>query len=95
MLDRMSGGELIGFFAVVGSLAVIATTILGSLWAIVRRGECHTRRVELETNLKQDMINRGMPVDEIERVLAAGPTKSPGSACRGSSHRRAERKSCV
>ena len=92
MLDRMSGGELIGFFAVVGSLVVVAATILGSLWAIVRRGECHTRRVELETGLKQDMLNRGMSVDEIERVLAAGAPKSQHSAC---ASRRAERQRCV
>lgn len=32
------------------------------------------RKVELDAELKRDMIARGMSADEIERVLAAGST---------------------
>jgi hypothetical protein len=41
------------------------------------------RKVELDAELKRDMIARGMSADEIERVLAAGspsPPKSPASS---------------
>jgi len=35
------------------------------------------RKVELDAELKRDMIARGMSADEIERVLAAGSTSPP------------------
>ena len=77
ILSQMSGGQLIGFFAVVGETIVAVSGTLGFLWLSVRLAEFRTRRVELEFGLKQDMINRGMSVDEIERVIAAGQTKAP------------------
>jgi hypothetical protein len=33
----------------------------------------HTKKVRSENALKRAMIERGMSVDEIERVMAAGP----------------------
>jgi hypothetical protein len=75
----MNGGQLIGFFAVIGALILFLSVTLGSLWMIVRLGEFRVRRAELDAALKRDMIARGMSVEEIERVLAAGPTK--GASC--------------
>jgi hypothetical protein len=75
ILSQMSGGQLIGFFAVVGGMIIAVSATLGSLWMIVRLAEFRARRFELEVGLKRDMITRGMSVDEIERVIAAGRTK--------------------
>ena len=87
LLTRMNGGELIGFFAVVGGMFIAASAIIGGIWSSVRLAEFRARQLELETALKQDMLNRGMSADDIERVVAAGQSKS--SSCKGS--RAAER----
>jgi len=76
----MNGGELIGFFAVVGGMFIAASAIIGGLWSSVRLAEFRARQVELETALKQDMLNRGMSADEIERVIAAGQPKTSSCA---------------
>ncbi len=93
LLYRMSGGELIGFFSVVGGMTIALCAIIGGLWATVRNAEFQTRQVELQTALKQDMLNRGMSAEEIERVIAAGQPKDLGAADE-SGCRRADRKSC-
>ncbi|MBN1489812.1 MAG: hypothetical protein JXA69_07835 [Phycisphaerae bacterium] len=45
-------------------IVIAVTAILAGTWWKVRQHE-------LETALKQDMLNRGMSVDEIERVMRA------------------------
>ncbi len=84
LLYRLDGGELVGLFSALAGLAVTALAVLAFCWALVRRAEYRARQVEVQAALKQDMLNRGMSVEDIERVLAAGYTKPP----RG---RRAER----
>jgi hypothetical protein len=79
VFSQMNGGQLIGFFAVVGSMLLAVVSIVGGVWVSVRSAEFRARRHELDVGLKRDMINRGMSVDEIERVLAAGRAKD--SAC--------------
>ncbi|QJW93462.1 hypothetical protein [Frigoriglobus tundricola] len=79
LLTRMNGGELIGFFAVVGGIFLSASAIIGGIWSTVRVAEFRARQVELETALKQDMLNRGMSADEIERVIAAAGHPKPSS----------------
>ena len=32
---------------------------------------CKTRRAQLEAELKRDMLQKGLPADEIERILKA------------------------
>jgi hypothetical protein len=76
----MNGGQLIGLIAVTGAMIIAAGAVIGGLWASVRTAEFRTRRLELEVGLKQDMLNRGMPVEEIERVLAAGQASSPADS---------------
>ena len=94
MLSRMNGGELIGFFAVVGALVIAVSAIVGSLWASVRLAEFRTRRAELEAGLKQDMLSRGMSVDEIERVIAAGQTKASSCSTGSTGHQPAAHEKC-
>ena len=53
----------------VGTMAVSVIPSLATQWR-------KTRVAEAEAGLKAQMIERGMSVDEIERVLAAG--KRPG-----------------
>jgi hypothetical protein len=76
----MTGAQLIGFTGVVGGLIVAVTAVVMSLWTGVRLAEFRARRVELEIGLKRDMVGRGMSVEEIERVIAAGPPKAPPSS---------------
>jgi hypothetical protein len=50
--------------AVAGAFAVPITAILGKFWSQVQRHKS-------DNVLKRQMIDRGMTVEEIERVLAA------------------------
>lgn len=74
------GGErlaLLVFFVVTG-VTLIATTLI-TQWR-------KHRQAEMDAALKQEMLQRGMSAEEIERVLAAGRPKksenSNASACR-------------
>jgi hypothetical protein len=71
LLTRLSGGQLLGLFAITAGVLLMATTTIAGLWARVRRAEFRAREVEAEAALKQDMINRGMSADDIERILTA------------------------
>jgi hypothetical protein len=64
LLSRLASHEVVGivFFA----LAFLAGMIV---W-LTLQWRLH-RRTELEAALKQDMLNRGMSAEEIERVLRA------------------------
>jgi hypothetical protein len=64
-----NAGEFIGLVAVGGTVAVFLTWIVGHHWRRVRL-------TEAELAVKQDMIQRGMSVSEIERVLRAGEKRS-------------------
>jgi hypothetical protein len=75
LLWRLDGGELVGLFSAVGGLTVTAIAVLAFCWAIARRAEYRARQVEIESALKQDMLNRGMSAEDIVRVLNAGHTK--------------------
>ncbi|HWA99013.1 MAG TPA: hypothetical protein VG713_11000 [Pirellulales bacterium] len=70
-LSRQSAGELVPIITIVGGLLVGAFTIVAYAWASVHSATLAHRRAELDAALKQDMLNRGMSADEIERVLKA------------------------
>jgi hypothetical protein len=60
---------LIPIVALVGAAVVFTVWIIAHYWA-------RMRQVDAETTLKQDLINRGMTISDIERVLwasSAGP----------------------
>lgn len=52
--------------SVAGAFAVPLAAIIGGAWYKMNK-------VRSENSLKRAMIERGMSVDEIERVIAAGP----------------------
>ena len=59
---------LIAVFAII---LISAMAIVCFFWALVRRADFRARQAACEASLKQDMLNRGMSADEIERVLKA------------------------
>lgn len=63
-LQKISGSQLVGltFWVVIGLVWI--TWIIAENW---RRA----RKTELETMLKQEMLQRGMSADEIVKVLKA------------------------
>jgi hypothetical protein len=77
LLSQMTGGQLIAVIAISGAMLVAAISVLSGAWVSVRQTECRTRRFELETALKKDMLDRGMSLDEIERMFAAGTAAKP------------------
>jgi hypothetical protein len=64
----MSSEDLavVSFFTIVG-----LTTIISLIVAFWYKLRC----MEMETALKQDMLNRGMCAEEIERVMRASASK--------------------
>jgi hypothetical protein len=78
-LAQQSTGHVIALLAVGGGLLIPLTALIAGCWARIRVAEARARQAEAEAGLKQDMINRGMSVDEIERVLAAGQGKAKRS----------------
>ena len=52
--------------AICGAFAIPLAAIIGSVWYKMNK-------VRYEIELKRSMVERGMSVDEIERVMAAGP----------------------
>ncbi len=56
-----------------GAFSVPIVAILGGIWYKIRA-------TVSENDLKRTMVERGMSVEEIERVLAARPSDAKGSA---------------
>jgi hypothetical protein len=73
ILSRMEGGELIALVAVGGSCLVGLTAVILALWGRVRIRE-------METVLKQQMLERGLSPAEIEQVVRARPASAHRSA---------------
>jgi hypothetical protein len=65
LLTKFNAGELIGLVAVVGGLLCAICGIIASSWLKARKSDNITR-------LKQDLVDRGMSADEIERIVSAG-----------------------
>ena len=62
------GGEVLGPMAVLLILGITVVSVVGiNQW---RR----LRQAEMETALKQQMLERGMSADEIAQVLSASPS---------------------
>jgi hypothetical protein len=82
LLNKLSSSELVSV-ALFGLIAfcVVTGCFVGAIGIIA--GETRTVRVaRIETALKQDMLQRGMSAEEIERVLAAGAPKPAPSGNR-------------
>src|SRR5262245_57785318 len=68
-LSRFDSGELIGLIALAGGMTVgLILGIMGILLGFYTQ-RLKYRRAEILAALKQDMLNRGMPANEICMVL--------------------------
>ena len=74
-LSRFNAGETIALVSVAGGLLCGITAIVAGTWQKVRR-------TEIIAALKQDMLNRGMSVEDIRTVLEAGSKGSRKASCR-------------
>jgi hypothetical protein len=63
-------GLLIPCLAIAGGVLIAVVAILSSAWR-------KHRQAEIESALKQDMLNRGMSADEIVRVVRACAGEEP------------------
>jgi hypothetical protein len=79
LLSKFNAGELIGLVAVAGGLLI---PILCGVTAIITDYFYKVRQLAL----KQDMLNRGLPAEEICAVLEAG-MKGSRKGCRSHSSR--------
>jgi hypothetical protein len=61
---------LIPLLSIVGAALVCLVWIVAHYWA-------SARRLEVDANLKRDMLNRGLGAADIERVLLASSSSSP------------------
>jgi hypothetical protein len=59
---------LIVLFVAVGGVLFFLALVIGNYWRDIRLAE-------LEANLKQDMLDRGMTADEIKTIIEAKPPK--------------------
>lgn len=80
IIENMSPTEFKGLVAIAGGLAVGAIAIVAGVWSKIRHAEIHARQQELETELKHEMVARGMSADEIDRVLKTSAAKPPKDA---------------
>jgi hypothetical protein len=62
-------GYLIPIIGLLGGTVVAVVAIIATHWR-------HVRQAEADTALKQDLLQRGMSVEEIERVVRASSTAS-------------------
>jgi hypothetical protein len=58
-------------------LITCTTGVFTSMFKQIRKYGCHRRDVDL----KRDLVERGLSVDEIERIVAAKGKASRDSAC--------------
>ena len=80
-LARQNAGQVTGLAAVTGGILIAIIAIVSGVWSRARRAESRARQVEAELALKQEMIERGMSADDIERVLKAGQASAAPSRC--------------
>lgn len=77
---KLSGAQVIGFFAMFGVFLWGALLIAQRFYAQAQM----TRRAELDAAVKQEMLARGMSADEIRMVCDAGTESSRRSKRRHS-----------
>lgn len=70
LLDGISGGDRSQVLVLLGALVALVVAIGIVHWSRVRRAE-------IEADLKRDLLDRGMSIDEIERVMRLGNSSQP------------------
>src|SRR5581483_7328656 len=64
---------VIGLVAVIGGCLAVVAIVVAGIW-------CSVRHADIAANLKRDMLQRGLTVDENERLMRApAETSSAGS----------------
>jgi hypothetical protein len=71
VLSRLSSEDLVGVLAIGGGLLIAAIAILSLHWRRIRVAE-------IEANLKQHMLERGMSAAEIAQVVRASSQRACG-----------------
>ena len=74
LINRCSPEAFFGIVITIGGAFLVA--IIG----IITTSWSQWRKRELDTSLKQEMLARGMSVEEIERVLSAGSGTLSGTS---------------
>ena len=71
VLDKLSGGQILGFVAIVSGAIYLSIEAVAKSWSRVRRAES-------EAALKRDLVAAGKSAEEIEQVVqaTAGKRKS-------------------
>jgi hypothetical protein len=74
----MSGAveTLLSNWIVLIVLICVGASLLTSIAKQIRKYGCHRQEIEL----KRDLVERGLSVDEIERIVAAGSTANKENA---------------
>jgi hypothetical protein len=67
------------FNMIVLIVLIVATAgVVGTIVKQVRKYACHRQELEF----KRELLDRGLPVDEIERIVRArGPSSDSGHGC--------------
>ena len=68
-VSQWDPSKLIPLVAIVTGALIAITAIISGQWRRIRQAE-------IDAALKQEMLNRGMPAEEIERVVRASRKKS-------------------
>lgn len=64
LLEKLSGGQILGFVAIVSGGIYLTAEAVAKCWLQVRRAEA-------EAALKRDLVAAGKSAEEIERVVQA------------------------
>ena len=62
-----SSNAIIALVSVVGGLLTVIATVIAISW-------CCVRRAEIASELKRDLVARGLPVEQIERIVQGPPS---------------------
>ena len=71
-LDSIDGDQRF----VVGIVALVCVTVvLVTLGSVISASWCSVREKQIEADLKRDMLDRGMTIDEIQKMIEAKPLR--------------------
>ena len=74
-LSRLDEGLVVGIFAAIAMVALLITVIVSVIAVQWRK----LRQAELELSFKHEMLERGLTVSQIERLLDAGRRTEPSA----------------
>lgn len=70
VFDKLSGGQILGFVAIVSGAIYLSIEAVARCWARVRRADA-------EAALKRDLVAAGKSAEEIEQVVRATAGRRP------------------